>query len=288
MSQFGSLTALGQGPGVQPGQRSGARLAPAPAVGDGPLPSNSTDVETRYERLAKRFEIPVLVAALLVVPVIVIEESRVGEPWDTIAAVVNWGIWLVFLAELVTLLAVAEDRWRWLRQHPLEVVVVVLTPPFLPASLQSLRVLRLLRLVRLLRLAQIVRRVFTFEGVRYAALLALMTAVGGGTAFASVEKEPSAWDGIWWAATTMTTVGYGDVIPQTDTGRVLGLVVMVVGIGFGTLVIGAVSQRFFETESRVEIAEEIEDAEGELLREMRAIQARLRDLEALVQARRST
>jgi voltage-gated potassium channel len=251
------------------------------------LPSNTTRVKTSSERLAKRFEIPVLLAALLVVPVIVIEESPVGEPWDTIATVVNWMIWLVFLAELVTLLVVAENRWRWLRQHPLEVVVVVLTPPFLPASLQSLRVLRLLRLVRLLRLAQIVRRVFTFEGVRYAALLALMAAVGGGTAFASVEKEPSAWDGIWWAATTMTTVGYGDITPQTDTGRILGLVVMVVGIGFGTLVIGAVSQRFFETESRPQIVEEIEDADAELVREIRAIAARLLELETIVQARRT-
>ena len=258
---------------------------PAPSVGDRALLSNTTGVETRSERLAKRFEIPVLVAAVLVVPVIFIEESPVGEPWDTIAVVVNWMIWLVFLAELVTLLVVAENRWRWLRQHPLEVVVVVLTPPFLPASLQSLRVLRLLRLVRLLRLAQIVRRVFTFEGVRYAALLALMTAVGGGTAFASVEKEPSAWDGIWWAATTMTTVGYGDVIPQTDTGRVLGLVVMVVGIGFGTLVIGAVSQRFFETESRKEIVSDIENVEVDVVREIRAMATRLADLEAAVARR---
>jgi voltage-gated potassium channel len=121
----------------------------------------------------------------------------------------------------VTLLAVAENRWRWLREHPLEVAVVVLTPPLLPPSLQSLRVLRLLRLVRLLRLAQIIRRVFTFEGVRYAALLALVTAVGGGTAFASVEKEPSAWDGIWRAVTATTTVGCGDITPQTDTAASL-------------------------------------------------------------------
>jgi hypothetical protein len=47
--------------------------------------------------------------------------------------------------EAVTMLAVVPDRWRWLREHPIEVVVVVATPPFLPASLQSIRALRLLR-----------------------------------------------------------------------------------------------------------------------------------------------
>jgi hypothetical protein len=63
------------------------------------------------------------------------------------------------------------------------------------------------------------------------ALLAFVTVLGGGMAFASADKKPTSWDGIWWAATTMTTVGYGDLYPQTDAGRVIGMLVMVVGIG---------------------------------------------------------
>jgi hypothetical protein len=54
------------------------------------------------------------------------------------------------------------------------------------------------------------------------------------------------------------------------------------------LLIGAVSQRFFETEGRREIEDEIEAAETELLRELRGMSARLRELEAAVQGRRST
>src|SRR5829696_4168647 len=124
------------------------------------------------------------------------------------------------------MLAVVPDRRQWLREHPVEVVVVVLSPPFLPSSLAAARVLRLLRLVRLLRLAVVVRRLFTMEGVRYVALLAFVTVLAGGTAFAGVEERPTAWDGIWWAATTMTTVGYGDITPGTGAGRVIRLVVM--------------------------------------------------------------
>lgn len=250
-------------------------------------------MDERSERIAKRFEVPILVAALLVIPVILVEESSVGQPWDGIASVLNWAIWLAFLAEVVVMLAVVPDRWRWLRQHPLEVIVVVLTPPFLPASLQSIRVLRLLRLVRLLRLAQVVRRLFTFDGLRYAALLALMTLIGGGTAFASVEKEPTAWDGIWWAATTMTTVGYGDVPVTTDAGRVIGLIVMVVGIGFGTLVIGAISERFVTPQIELEVehaeqetVEAVEEFEIEVLQELRAMSTRLQQLEAALERRR--
>ena len=192
------------------------------------------------------------------------------------------------------MLAVVPDRWRWVRQHPLEVIVVVLTPPFLPASLAAIRVLRLLRLVRILRLAQVVRRLFRFEGLRYAALLALITLIGGGTAFASVEKEPTAWDGIWWAITTMTTVGYGDVPVTTNAGPVIAIIVMVVGIGFGTLVIGAISERFVAPsvereveEAQQEAVEEVQDLDAEVLRELRAMSARLQQLETALHRRGS-
>lgn len=249
----------------------------------------------RAKRIEQRFEIPILIAALLVVPVIAIEQSSLDEPWPTIAAVANWLIWLAFLAELVVMLAVVGDRWRWVREHPLEVAIVVLTPPFLPASLQALRVFRLLRLLRLLVVVRYARRIFTLEGVRFAGLLALLTVLGGGAAFAAAEgKDVSTWDGVWWSVTTMTTVGYGDLYPETDLGRVVAIVVMLVGIGLLTLVIGAVSQRFLATEleqevaaAELEVEEEVEDARGELVAEIRAIGEQLRDLEArIVRARR--
>jgi voltage-gated potassium channel len=114
---------------------------------------------------------------------------------------------------------------RWIRGHLLELAIVVLTPPFLPASVQTLRAVRALRLLRLLRLPRLLGRVFSVEGLRYAAVLALLTMLGSGAAFSELEKNRSTWDGVWWAATTMTTVGYGDVYPATAGGRVLALVV---------------------------------------------------------------
>jgi voltage-gated potassium channel len=72
--------------------------------------------------------------------------------------------------------------------------------------------------------------------------------------------EPTAWDGIWWAVSTMTTVGYGDQFPTTAEGRVLAIVVMLVGIGTLTMLIGAASERFV----RPDIAEEAEEVQHEL------------------------
>lgn len=247
-------------------------------------------MDERSERVARYFEVPVIVAALLVIPVIAIEQSSLSEPWPAIGTALNWATWAVFAAELVVMLALVPDRLRWLREHPLEAAVVVLTPPFLPASLQALRVFRLLRLLRLLVIAPYVRRVFSLDGLRYAALLAVLTALGGGAAFAAAEGDDvTTWDGVWWAVTTMTTVGYGDLSPATDLGRVIAIGVMVVGIGFLSLIIGAVSERFIAADVREEVEEaEAEVAEGlaaaqtELLGEIRAIAERLREVEARI------
>jgi voltage-gated potassium channel len=243
-------------------------------------------VDERSERIARRFEMPVLVAAALVIPVMVIEQSDLGDFWKTTAAILNWLIWLVFLAEFVTLLAVVPRRGEWLRRHPLDLAIVVLTPPFLPASLQSLRVFRLARLLRLLRLAPLARRFFSLEGVHYAGVLALVTAFGGGAAFASAEgRDISTWDGVWWSVSTMTTVGYGDIYPHTNLGRVIAMSLMLVGIGFIAILTAALAERFVASEVReetAEVVEEVEEAEAVVLRELRAVTAQLQELEARV------
>jgi hypothetical protein len=125
------------------------------------------------------------------------------------------------------------------------------------------------------------------QRLRYVALLALLTVLGGGAAFAAVEKKTSTRDSVWWAVTTMTTVGYGDIAPKTVLGRVIGMVVMLVGIGFIAVLTGAVAQRFLasQVEEVVEREEEIEAARADFLSEVREIQLRLRRLEVQLERR---
>jgi voltage-gated potassium channel len=128
---------------------------------------------------------------------------------------------------------------------------------------------------------------FSIEGLRYVALLALLTVLGGGAAFAAIEKDSSTWDGVWWAISTMTTVGYGDVYPHTDSGRVLAMAIMLIGIGFIAVITGAVAERFLavEIEDVADATAEVEATEGEMLAELRAIRSRLDRLEVALQKR---
>jgi voltage-gated potassium channel len=243
------------------------------------LTGSLAGVNPRAIRTQRRLEWPVLVAALLVIPAIAIELSALGEPWDTIAYVLNWATWVVFLAEVVIMLVVVDDRWDWVRHHPLDVAIVVLTPPVVPASLQAARAFRLLRLLTLLKAATLARRLFSTEGLRDAALLALLVVLGGGAAFASVEKRQhlSSWDGVWWALTTVSTVGYGDISPDTDGGRVIAIVVMLVGIGFIALITAAAADRFVSQRREADRAAEAE--RHELLSAIQEVGGRLERLE---------
>jgi voltage-gated potassium channel len=218
--------------------------------------SNLDSVDERSREIERRLELPLLVFALLTIPAIALEYGDAGEPWEAIGVALNWMIWLAFVAEVVIMLRVVPDRGRWLRDHPLDLAIVIFTPPFLPASLQAARVFRLLRLLRLLKAGVLARRVFSTEGVRDAAVLTLIAVLGGGAAFAALEKDQdlSAWDGVWWAITTVTTVGYGDPPVTTDGGRIVAICLMVTGIGFVAVLTAAAAERFLRSRREQERA----------------------------------
>ena len=228
-------------------------------------------MDARSERIARRIEPLLIAATLLVVPVLLLQGSDLGEPWNTVAAVANWLIWLAFVAELVIMLAVVPNRRRWLSDHLLDVAIVIFTPPFASALVQSLR------LLRLLRLAPAARATFSLAGVKYAALLAVLTTVVGGQAFADAEGTSSA-EGLYWALTTVTTVGYGDPSPQTTMAKVVAVVVMLVGIGFLAILTGAIAQRFIAPRE-----DAITRGDRELHDKLDAVAERLDRLEAAAQ-----
>jgi voltage-gated potassium channel len=213
----------------------------------------------RAERLERRLETPMLVAAAFVIPALILESADVGQTLKTIAQVLNWAIWLAFLGEFVAMLAVVNSRRGYLVHNPLNVAIVVLTPPFLPALFQSLRMLRLLRVARLLRLAPIFRRALSLRGIRFASLFTLLVAVTGAAAFENAEPGKDYFDGVYWAISTMTTVGYGDELPTTVEAKVVAMALMLVGIGYFAFVTGALAERFIQR-GEEEQAEAIEAA----------------------------
>ncbi len=90
-------------------------------------------------------------------------------------------------------------------------------------------------------------------------------------------------DGLWWAIQTVTTVGYGDIVPRSAVGRLVAALVMVVGIGFLTVVTATITSAFVETaRRRIEgtTTEALTTKLDQIGARLDAIEAGLRDLGA--------
>ncbi|BCJ75868.1 hypothetical protein CS0771_54120 [Catellatospora sp. IY07-71] len=106
------------------------------------------------------------------------------------------------------------------------------------------------------------------------------------------QRFPDLWVALWWAASTVTTVGYGDVVPASAAGRAVGVVLMFVGIGSiafltavaaSAIVVGEVGAE----EERIESEQrEIEDIQESIFRRLVDIDTRLRRMEVAARRRR--
>ena len=220
----------------------------------------------------------VLGATLALIPVLIIEADTTSDTWRGVASAANWIIWGIFLAELTAVLVFAPRKRAALRAHWLDVAIVVLTIPLLSRALAWLRLARLLRLARFVvivaRALQAERRLTSGDSLRVAAILTVTAIVVAGAAEAAVNagEFPGLWDGIWWAVVTVTTVGYGDLYPKTVEGRLIGIGLMFVGIGFLSLLTAAVASRFVKQERGAE--------HDEVMETLRRIEADVADLKS--------
>jgi len=227
-------------------------------------------------RVHTPFEPVVLVATLCLIPVLIIEADTKSNGWLTFAEVANWIIWAVFVVELVTVLVIAERRMAALRAHWLDVAIVVLTIPLLGKTLAWLRFARFVRLLRfgviVGRALQAERRISSGDTLRIASILTVTAICIAGAAQAAFDSHEfkSLWDGIWWAVTTTTTVGYGDLYPTTVQGRIIGMALMFVGLGFLSLLTASIASRFVKQERGSE--------HDEIMETLRRIEAEVADL----------
>ena len=103
--------------------------------------------------------------------------------------------------------------------------------------------------------------------------------VGAGILMTVADREnfPSIGSGLWWAVQTVTTVGYGDHVPTSVAGKLVAALVMLVGIGFLTVITAAITSTFV-SRSRREQAPSGPTAPTE--EQLKQIAARLERIEA--------
>jgi voltage-gated potassium channel len=201
-------------------------------------------------------------------------------PEDTIASIIIWIVWGLFVIDFVVNLILAERRVRWFFTHFHEFLMVVLP---------ALRPLRLLRLVTLLAVLQRgAGRALRGRVVIYAAGASITLVFVAALAELDVERNAvgshihNFGDALWWACVTVTSVGYGDVTPVTLVGRLIAVGVMIAGLALLGTVTATLASFFLDrVEDRVEDTtkeegDETQAAIATLTAEITALRAELR------------
>jgi voltage-gated potassium channel len=217
-------------------------MAAPPAEIERGQPRSEHDAEV-MARFDARMRLPLIVSAIL--PLIVVPET--GNWVSVVIGVVTWVVFLVdYLMHRRHLF-----KYQRTRLGRFDLFVVIATAPwFLIPGAQAgsvVVILRLARLARLLMATRRTRRLFDRVG-KVAGVAVGVTITGSFVAYyaehATNPEFATVGDSLWWGVVTLTTVGYGDIVPKTPTGRWAGVAIMITGIAVLGLLSGTLASFF--------------------------------------------
>lgn len=231
----------------------------------------------RARRWANRFETPMMLVAVW----IFVEWHLIakGEISEAAVTVMDWVFWAFFLFETVVLSLMADEPKRYLQRNWANVAIVVVAFPLWFHLLNQVGALRALRLYMLIAYLihnfHVVRQVLNLHHLGYTLAIAAFIITMGGLFIAAIDpafKSPA--DGIWWAWVSVTTVGYGDIVPVSNEGRIFGILLILVGIVMISLITANISAYYFSKEAEKETR-----LEQESIRRIKKLEEHLTRLE---------
>ncbi|PMR76076.1 ion transporter [Billgrantia endophytica] len=198
--------------------------------------------------LAKGFDIALILMILASVLVVMLDTvERFGATYGVWFYWIEWGFTLAFTMELAIRIYILDKPLRYLRSFYGIIDIVAILPTWLmllipgTQTLVIVRLLRVLRIFRVLRLMQFVGEgrllVEALKNSWHQIFLFLFTVFLLVTLFAAlvymIEPAEAGFTSIpisvYWAIVTMTTVGYGDIVPVTPLGQAISTLVMLIG-----------------------------------------------------------
>lgn len=206
-----------------------------------PRDANAAAALARYDA---RAPIPLVLSAVL--PLVVAPVP--GNPVSVVIGVLSWAVFVVDFVVHERLLR----RYLGTRLGKFDLAIVLVTAPWflLPGAVSGGGVIVLLRLARLARLVVASKRARQlFDRIGRVAIVAVSVMITGAVVAYYVEHPVNPefatfGDSLWWAIVTLTTVGYGDIVPVTTTGRIAAIMIMLTGVAVLGLLAGTLASFF--------------------------------------------
>jgi voltage-gated potassium channel len=235
------------------------------------------DLVDRIERVT-RYPAAILGVAWLVITIVIVTSSAGGSASALLVGVL-FVVWVILLAEYLVRLVIAPDRRGYLRRRWAEPATVVLPP------LQGWHILGIEEICLLLHEGELrVEAILKHHSLFRVLIAAVMTLLlGAWLVFLFEEHAKSSNvhsypDALWWAIVTVTTVGYGDRYPVSAGGRIVALVLMLVGIGLIGVLTATVASVFIKEHTDANKAE-LKRGHADLGKRLAEISDRLADME---------
>ena len=231
----------------------------------------------RARRVGRYFEWPMIVIAFWILFEWYLE-ARAGKPF-IYAHITDWALWLFFLAETLVISYLVDDKSRYLRTNWSNLVIVIAGMPLLWEYLPyagGLRALRLLAMfTMLMNMSGSFQKIMGRNHLGPTLMVSFIIIILSGTLMAVIDPNvETPLDGIWWAWVTVTTVGYGDIVPGSNVGRLFGAFLILMGIGLFSMLTASFSAFFMQQEE-----EDLFDRERYNAEQMAKMEARLEQLE---------
>lgn len=212
------------------------------------------DENARARRMARALEWPMTLLACWIVLEWFLEASFKNLGLSIYG---DWLIWIFFVTETLLITYLVDNKRRYLIGNWVNLVIIVLGFPLLwmlfplAGGLRALRLIVMLSL--LLPVSNTLRKVLARHNLGTTLLVCFMVIIIAGTLMSSIDPNvESPLDGIWWAWVTVTTVGYGDIVPGSTAGRLFGAFLILMGIGLFTMLTASFAA-FFMAEDEKEM-----------------------------------
>jgi voltage-gated potassium channel len=161
-------------------------------------------------------------------------------------------VWGIFFLDVAVRLFLAKKKWKFIKENPFDIIAAI---P-LDSIFQTARIVRLFRVLRLLAISKnylkTILSILKTNGLDRILGISLLLIFASAILVTHIEPNIQSYsDGIWWSIVTATTVGYGDISPDTISGRILAVILMLIGIGLIGMLTGSITTFFIKDKKEV-------------------------------------
>ena len=239
---------------------------------------------------ADYYDTTILLLALISVVLVVFGFMDVIDLDNPPYNIIDLMIWIVFIVDYLWRLFSSKEKFRFIIDNVFDLLAILpLNAIFTVFRLG--RIFRLAKLTKLVKLSRLLRiiglsgklerkasKLLQTNGLLYILYVNVFIVFVGSSIFSVVEEKAFS-DSLWWVIVTVTTVGYGDIVPSSIFGKWLAIILMLVGIGTIGMLTSALTNFFVKENSNEE--SKLDQLQNELVMQRHLVEKQAERIEEL-------